>query len=94
MNTENRRQHIRFDPDENALAVIHIDGEEDNSLIGLLRDESHEGCGAVFHQEHFPYEEGDTVELKVHELNPIHSEISWTKPLDDRLIKVGFHYGE
>lgn len=94
MGSNDRRQHIRFNPDRNALAIIHIDGDENNSLIGLLRDESHEGCGAVFHVDHFPYDEGDVVELKPHELNPVPAEISWTETLDEKLVKVGFNYRE
>lgn len=90
----NRRENIRFDPDENALAIIHVGGDEDNSLVGLLRDESHSGCGAVFHREYFPFEEQDVVKLKVHQLSPRKAKIAWTNPLDDKLIKVGFQFSE
>lgn len=91
---DDRREHLRFDPEQNALVIIHIDGDEDNSLVGLLRDESYEGCGAVFHSEYFPYEEGDEVELKAHELSPLNARVSWIKPLDDKLIKAGFEFLE
>lgn len=94
MTSDDRREHIRFNPDENALAIIHIDGNEDNSLIGLLRDESHEGCGAVFHTEHFPYETGDVVKLKPGDLSPMSAEITWTDSIDKKLVKAGFKYRE
>ncbi|MFB6346763.1 MAG: hypothetical protein ABEK50_13495 [bacterium] len=91
MNSDNRREHLRFDPEQNALAVIHLNGKDDNSLVGLLRDESQKGCAAVFHQEFFPFEEGDTVELKLYQLEPTESEIKWIQSLDEKLLKVGFN---
>ncbi len=92
MDNKDRREHLRFDPDQNALAIIKMGGNEDESLIGLLRDESAQGCGAVFHGEYFPFEEGDVVQLKVHRLDTRPSEIVWTKEVDEKLVKVGFKY--
>ena len=94
MNDDNRREHIRFDPDRNALAIIHVDGDENNSLVGLLRDESHDGCGAVFHDEHFPYDDGDDLTLKVGRLDPKSAEVAWTETVDEKLVKAGFNYLE
>lgn len=92
MGTDERRENIRFDPDKNALAIIHVEGDEDDSLVGLLRDESYQGCSAVFHREYFPYEEGDTVILKVEPDLPRPAEIVWRNQLDERLFRVGFHF--
>lgn len=92
MSEDDRREHLRFDPDQNALAIIHMNGDENESLIGLLRDESMQGCGAVFHEGYFPFDEGDVVQLKVHRLDPQPSEIAWTEHVDEKLVKVGFKY--
>lgn len=92
LGTDERRGNIRFDPDKNALAIIHVDGDQDDSRVGLLRDESYRGCSAVFHREHFPYEEGATVDLKVEPDLPRPAEIVWTNQLDERLLRVGFHF--
>lgn len=94
MGNEQRREHVRYDPDENALAIIHFGGEEDNSLVGLLRDESHEGCAAVYHKEYFPFDTNDEVTLKVDRLRPSQAEIVWKDELDEKLVKVGFHFVE
>jgi hypothetical protein len=92
LGTDERRENIRFDPDKNALAIIHVGGDADDSLVGLLRDESYRGCSAVFHSEHFPYEDGTTVDLKVEPDRPRPADIVWTDDLDERLLRVGFHF--
>lgn len=94
MSEDDRRQNIRFNPDQNALAIIHRGGNEENPLIGLLRDESYKGCGAIFHQEYFPYEEGDVVELEANQVGPVESKVSWVKPLDEKLVRAGFNFLE
>ena len=45
----NRRRRIRFDPDSNAVAEFFLEDKtgEDPDRIGLLSDESFEGCSVI-----------------------------------------------
>lgn len=95
----NRREHIRFDPDKNSIVMIFLgsaqeEPNEENKLVGLLRDESRSGCGAVFHREFFPLEEGESAKIKPGKISPTEAEVSWLKPIDEKLIRVGFEYLE
>lgn len=89
---DDRREHLRYDPDKNSLVVLYMDSQGEDTLVGLLRDESHSGCGAVFHQEYFPFSEGDEVKIKPGKLSPKKASIAWVQSVDEKLVRAGFKY--
>lgn len=95
MEPENdRREHIRFDPESNSLCVLESFGNNDSSVIGLLRDRSKSGCAAVFHEQDFDYTEGDSLDLQAGSKRFIESELIWAERLDEKFIKAGFEFRE
>jgi hypothetical protein len=92
MSKQNRREHVRYDPDKNSLVQIFLDDNPDDSLIGLLLDKSKSGCGAIFHDQTFPFEEGETVKLKPGKVSPRHAEIVWVRTINEKAIRAGFEY--
>ena len=86
---EQKRKHIRFQPDENTFIFVNLD--DDIVHGGLCISESHGGCSGVFHlSENFVI--GKMCYLKVGKLDSICADIRWITPLDDTVVKVGFEY--
>ncbi len=86
---ENKRQHIRFEPDENTLILLKVDNDEIHS--GLCVSESQGGCSAAF-LNNSAFVAGKMVYLKVGKLDSISAEIRWVTELDEDIVKVGFKY--
>jgi len=84
------RNYLRYDPDDNALAVIHPSSGSDEQIVGLLRDESHSGWAAIFQEKTFDLNPGDHVTAKAGPHTPTRVEVKWTKPVDEKFIKAGF----
>lgn len=87
---ENKRKHVRFDPDENSLIELFKRDQQGKMIkaVGLVRDESHNGCGAIFRKK-FPFKEGEVIYANVGKLTELKAEIIWIKQMDTVLIKVG-----
>lgn len=90
----NGMNKFRFMPDKNSL--IWLDNEKfetpnDNAVVGLLLNESHEGCCGLFILEE-PFEVEAFFYLKVGKLPCTESQIKWFKEVDKGVYKVGFHY--
>ncbi|MBU1077043.1 MAG: hypothetical protein KKH98_07115 [Spirochaetes bacterium] len=85
-----KRQNIRFDPDENSLLELFKKGSPNkpNRIVGLVRDESYHGCGAIF-RKNFPFKKGDKVMANVGKLTNLKAEIVWVTDVDEVFVKVG-----
>ncbi|MFB6344386.1 MAG: hypothetical protein ABEK50_01245 [bacterium] len=86
----NQRDYMRYDPDDNALAIIHPGSDNTDQVIGLLRDESYKGWATLFQKNVFSFEEGDEVPVKAGPHTPCTAEIQWTTTVDDKFVKAGF----
>ncbi len=80
-------RRIRFSQ-ENECIVNISDGER--GCQGLLRDESFNGCCAIFYKN-FPFSTGDTAEIRMGDQGKYKCEIAWVKEFDEVLIKAGIN---
>lgn len=88
--TDNRRDYFRYDPDKNALAEIELDNED--AIMGLMRDESYSGGCVVYQKSAFDFQEGDIVTLKAGRQGPMEAEIKWVEDVDEKLVKIGYEW--
>lgn len=93
MSEDNRRSHLRYNPDKNSVMSIISDGVSGSEeLIGLLRDISEGGCAGVFHADYFNYTVGDELDVTTDEVSEQKNVIVWKKSLDKKFVKVGFEF--
>jgi len=89
-----RREKIRFLPDENSLAAIYY---EHNQLIeekrGLLYDESANGCSVVM-SGNLNFTQGNRILVKAGRLGNMEAEIRWIKEIYERIYLIGIMYVE
>jgi hypothetical protein len=86
---DNKRRHIRFEPEENTFVFVNIDNE--NVHGGLCTSESQSGCSGVF-RTCGSFVAGKMVYVKVGALDALSAEIKWVSELDKDTLKVGFEY--
>ncbi len=90
-----RRRENRFKPEPtNPFAHIdsvNIEGKFHANLIGLVLDQSAQGCGLVFQSQN-GFEIGEICRIKIGSYEPVQAEVRWKQKLDDSLIKVGFRF--
>lgn len=95
-----RRQHMRFPPDDIEIARIHFtDAEPDPSSFrtetaGLVIKEAYGGAGlvALSHSGRIDIREGARCNVMVGNLGPLQAEVRWVKKLDDDIYKLGIEY--
>ncbi len=85
-----KRKNIRFDPDENSLLELSRKNSHGKiiKIMGLVRDESYHGCGAIF-RKNFPFKKGDKVNASVGKLTDLQAEVIWIQDVDEVFVKVG-----
>lgn len=85
-----KRKFIRFDPETNSLVILTSKNKKHKNMlvVGLLRDESGHGCGAIFRKP-FPFRKNDLVQATVGKLMDLDGRIMWVKDFDEVLVKVG-----
>ncbi len=87
------RRHLRFDPEKNGLAVINPTRQnEEDKIIGLLRDESYEGFAALFRKDMFSYVPGEVLKVTAGHIGPLNAEVEWVSELDEKFVKAGFKF--
>lgn len=95
-----RRQHMRFPPDDVEIARIQFaDAEPDPStfrpeISGLVIKEAYGGAGLVTlsHGGRIDIREGARCNVVVGNLGPLKAEVRWVKKLDDDIYKLGIAY--
>ncbi|MDD5066511.1 MAG: hypothetical protein PHF84_05640 [bacterium] len=87
-----KRRYIRFLPESNSIVVLTSRNKKDENIlaVGLLRDESGHGCGAVFRKP-FLLHKDDKVKAIVGKLFDLNGKIMWVKDIDEFLVKVGIY---
>ena len=84
------RKSFRFNPDENTLIkVIYTENKEKKEKLGLVCDESYEGCSCIFRRP-FPFHIGDELTITVGKIQSVRGTLIWTKDYDKVTIKAGF----
>lgn len=111
LRASNRRKYLRFTPSPDEVvdlqkrsleAMAHIDLDTDGdsfqpTLMGLLGDQSHLGCSAVFAAGGGRGEElvkGRICILKAGVLHPMRAVARWRSEIDESFFKVGFEFLE
>ncbi len=95
MKASNKRRHFRYIPDKNCMVELYGKKSDHHrtKIIGLCRDESYNGCSAIFRAP-FPFKKGDPITANVGNISYQKAEIKWVKPFDEVLIKAGIHFIE
>jgi hypothetical protein len=84
-------RRLRYTPDEHYLIIEYLNNKKHKRrLIGLVRDESYNGCCALFRQP-FPFKTGDNLVFKLGRAPELHGEIKWVEPFDEVFVKVGIN---
>lgn len=92
---DDRRGHLRYNPERNSIVSVSAEPEDNSEgLIGLLLDISGGGCGAIFHQEFFDFEIGQTVYITTEEHKDLEASIVWVRNIEKRALKAGFEFSE
>ena len=92
---KSKRKSIRFESDENTLALIDFKAGEDfhPTVVGLNIDESSSGNGVVMLRKQIP-DVNTSVKIQVGNLAPMAATCVWIKELDDHIARVGFQFDE
>jgi len=89
-----RRQYIRFPADAETLAQLSFQDELKDfrpERIGLVVNESYQGCAAVF-RAHTDIQAGRTCIIACGAFEPMKARIVRIRPLDSDVISVAFEY--
>jgi hypothetical protein len=94
---EERRRHLRFKPDLLEYALVAVDADVPifkADLMALIIDESPIfGCSIVAY-EHPGLVVGKDCMVKVGDLAPLQARVSWKKPSEPGLIRIGLEFLE
>ncbi|MDJ0597796.1 MAG: PilZ domain-containing protein [Crocosphaera sp.] len=87
-----RRKHHRYYDSQGSSVELIIDRQEmQQSLKGMIIDDSFTGCGLIVISEEKLYV-GQLCNLKIQELDPLLCQIIWLKKLDKNLTRIGMKY--
>ena len=91
------RKHLRFKPDplEYALVSLHPAAASfEPDFVALIVDESPlSGCSLIAH-ERTDLSVGDACRVRIGRLAPVQAEVSWTRPAEPGLMRIGFAFLE
>jgi hypothetical protein len=91
------RKHLRFKPDplEYAQVSLNPDSEPfEPDFVALIVDESPvSGCSLIAH-ERDDLDVGDACRVKIGRLAPVQAQVSWTRPAEPGLMRIGFAFLE
>lgn len=93
---QHRRRWTRFHPDvmtEGSVDIRAKKGKYSPTHRALVLDEAFKGCGLVVVGP-FPLTVGDTLWVKVGQMDPMEAEIRWMEKLEDRIFKLGIFFLE
>jgi hypothetical protein len=88
LNQTKKRRGTRFPADLNALVRLQL-AAEDAELVGLVIDESFEGCSGVF-RKNPALHVGTSGTVTVGALAPVKGEVVWVRELEPGIVRVGF----
>ncbi|CAM2007970.1 PilZ domain-containing protein [Acanthopleuribacter pedis] len=83
-----------------VVAHIDINTEDENfepEYIGMVVEQSHQGCGLVlvrYSEDYEKIDKGQEVVVKVGRLHPMKAKVRWRKNLDEDLFKLGLEFLE
>jgi len=89
-------RQMRYPSDTKSVAYFSEDLHDSNlerATVGLIRDESFDGCSLVFLATQ-PISVDSTYLLKVGQLATTQATAVWTKQIDEKLVSVGFQYAD
>jgi len=91
------RKHLRFRPDPMEYAQVSLDAdaaEFSPVFVALIIEESPvSGCSLIAH-ERDDLNLGDHCRVKIGQLAPVLSELTWKQPMEPGLMRVGFQFLE
>ena len=92
----------RFLMSKGTPVYLTVESEEnilEESLDGLILDDSTEGCSLIIIKDSPLVDEqllllkrGEFCSLEIKDLEPIYGKITWWKHLDDLIVRVGIKY--
>jgi hypothetical protein len=90
------RRHLRFPPDEGAVAWIDprtdMDGKDFHATFAaLVTDEGLEGCGLVALARD-RMGEGVSLRVQVKDLAPLRAQVRWVRELGLGVVKLGVEF--
>ncbi|HAR42495.1 MAG TPA: hypothetical protein DCS07_07665 [Bdellovibrionales bacterium] len=92
LSKKNRRNSIRFKPDEGTYALIDpkpdFSAEFEPTTPALVFSESHKGCGLVILMTS-KLLVGEIIRVQVGNLPVFRAEVRWREQVDSQIIKVG-----
>jgi hypothetical protein len=92
------RRHLRFPPDEGAVAWIdprpHTERKDFKPTVAaLVTDEALAGCGLVILSRD-RLSEGAELMVRVTDLVPLRAQVRWVRDLGDGVVKLGVEFLE
>ncbi|MGD2081381.1 MAG: hypothetical protein PVF91_00320 [Chromatiales bacterium] len=95
--TRAARKHLRFKPDPLEYAQVSLGPGADTfepDFVALIVDESPvSGCSLIAHQRD-DLNLGDVCRVKIGRLAPVQAEVSWMRPEETGLMRIGFAFLE
>ncbi|MCK4906285.1 MAG: hypothetical protein KAR07_02025 [Spirochaetes bacterium] len=89
-----RRAHVRYDPDENAVSeIIYHKDKKEIQKIGLIFDESFSGCSVVL-TGNVPFKVNERVLIKSGKLDSRYADVCWIRKIESGIFKIGIAYGQ
>jgi len=92
---KNRRNSIRFKPDEGTYALIDpqpdFSAEFDPTVPALVFSESHKGCGLVILLTP-KLLVGEIIRVQVGNLPIFRAEVRWRDQIDSQVVKIGLMF--
>ena len=88
-----KRKSIRFHSTPLATALVDLKMQRSfrPTLSGLVLSESFSGCALLLILED-AVKEGQIVQIKIGEMDPMNAKIVWIKEFPENIKKIGFHF--
>jgi hypothetical protein len=86
-----QRKGTRFPPDPNTVLMLKSSEGDGQQLVGLVIDESYEGCSAVV-RETPALRDGARFVCAIGSLAPVDGSVAWTRLLEPGIVRVGMTF--
>jgi hypothetical protein len=86
-----QRKGTRFPPDLNTMLTLERADGDGPPLVGLVIDESYEGCSAVF-RENPALRGGEQFVCAIGAMAPVDGSVAWTRVLEPGIVRVGMAF--
>ena len=86
--TTNARRHLRFPPDPEWGASLHVDARR---VPALIINESHSGCQLVVNATGCEFGASTQCTVRLGTMAPVRATLRWVSRADD-LVRLGIEY--